>query len=82
MSPAYQKKELRENLGNVEIVFNKYHAVAMVVDTVEKIRKNKANQGENEFKMKLKASHWKFRKNLSNLTKSQTEQLKEFDLEN
>jgi transposase len=79
MSPAYQKG-VRENLGNAEIVFDKYHAVAMVNDAVDKVRKAEANQGDKDFKKELKASCWIFRKNPSNLTKGQTQQLEELDL--
>ncbi|XOV72352.1 MAG: ISL3 family transposase [Verrucomicrobiota bacterium] len=81
MSPAYQKG-VRENLGNAEIVFDKYHAVAMVNDAVDKVRKAEANQGDKDSKKELKASRWIFRKNPSNLTKSQTQQLEELDLKN
>jgi len=81
MSPAYQKG-VRENLGNAEIVFDKYHAVAMVNDAVDKVPKAEANQGDKDFKKELKASRWIFRKNPSYLTKSQTQQLEELDLKN
>ena len=42
MSPEYLKV-IRENLGNAEIVFGKYHAVGMVNDAVVKVRKAESN---------------------------------------
>jgi transposase len=54
----------------------------MVNDAVDKVRKAEANQGDKDFKKELKASRWIFRKNPSNLTKSQTQQLEELDLKN
>ena len=52
------------------------------IDAVDKVRKAEANQGDKDFKKELKASRWIFRKNPSNLTKSQTLQLEELDLKN
>ena len=81
MSPAYQKG-VRENFGNAEIVFDKYQAVAMVNDTVDKVRKAETNQWHKDSKKELKASRWIFRKNPANLTQSQIQQLEELDLKN
>ena len=38
MSPAYQKG-VRENFGNAEIVFDKFHVVSQVTQAVDEVRK-------------------------------------------
>ncbi|MDA7535292.1 transposase [Verrucomicrobia bacterium] len=45
MSPAYQK-EIRDNLGNAKIVFDKFHTVALINDAVDKVRRTEAQQGD------------------------------------
>ena len=43
MSPAY-RKGVRENFGNAQIVFDKFHVVSQVVQAVEEVRRKEARQ--------------------------------------
>jgi transposase len=81
MSPAY-RKWVQGNLGNAQIVFDKYHTVAMDNDAVDKVRRAEARLDEKAFKEQLKGSRWIFRKNPVNLTDKQTQQLGSLDLKN
>jgi transposase len=81
MRRAYQKG-VRENLGNAQIIFNKYHAVAMVNEAEDKLRKAEARRRDQCFKKELKATRWIFRKNSENMTQKQTQQLEALDMEN
>ena len=81
MRRAYQKG-VRENLGNAQIILNKYHAVAMVNEAEDKLRKAEARRRDQCFKKELKATRWIFRKNSENMTQKQTQQLEALDMEN
>lgn len=69
MSPAYIKG-VRENLGNAEIVFDKFHVVREVNEAVEKVRRLEA-QGGGEAPSWLKRTQWIWRKNPENWTESE-----------
>jgi transposase len=61
MSPAYQKG-VRENFGNAQVVFDKFHVVSHVVQAVEQVRREEARGGV-EIKEQLKKTAWLWRKN-------------------
>jgi len=80
MSPAY-RKGVRENLPNAQVVFDKYHVVALVNGAVDEVRRAEARHSP-ELKQQLKDSRWIWRKNPGNLTDRQQDQLAELDQEN
>lgn len=80
MSPAYQKG-VRENLPNAQVVFDKYHVIALVNAAVEEVRRAEARQSP-QSRQQLKGSRWVIRKNPANLSKQQQEQLAGLDLAN
>lgn len=73
MSPAYQKG-VRENLGNAEIVFDKFHVIQTLNEAVEAVRRLEARQSA-EKNAALSKSQWVFRKNMENHTDEQTRRL-------
>jgi transposase len=68
VSAAYQKG-IRDNLRNAIIVFEKFHTVALTNDSVDKVRRTEAQQGDKVFKKQFKGSRWLFRKKTGNLAK-------------
>ncbi len=80
MSKAYQKG-VRDNLGNAEIVFDKFHVVAQVSKAVDKVRRAEIRSDET-IKNQLKGNRWIFLKNPKNLTEQQEAKLEELDLKN
>ena len=79
MSPAY-RKGVRENLPNAQLVFDKYHVVALVNGAVDEVRRAEARQADEAGRRELKDSRWIFRKNPENLTDKQQARLAEMDL--
>jgi transposase len=61
MSPAYQKG-VRENFGNAQIVFDKFHVVSQVVKAVDEVRRKEA-RADDEARQQLEHSSWLWRKN-------------------
>ncbi|HIG31039.1 MAG TPA: ISL3 family transposase [Verrucomicrobiales bacterium] len=80
MSPAY-KKGVRENLGNAQIVFDKFHGVAQVGEAVDKVRRAEIRSDE-ELRKQLKGTRWIFLKNPQNLTDNQKVEWEELGLKN
>ena len=80
MSPAYQKG-IRENFGNAQIVFDKFHVIQALNEAVEAVRRLEAQAGAEQQKA-LAKSQWIFRKNLENHTDEQTLRLAELDRQN
>lgn len=62
MSPAYIKG-VRENLGNAQIVFDKFHVLADVNQAVDKVRRAESQSGAGAA---LAKTLWLWRKNLEN----------------
>jgi len=56
MSPAYQKG-VRENFGNAQIVFDKFHVVSQVVQAVEEVRRKEARQ-DAQAREQLERTSW------------------------
>lgn len=81
MSPAY-RKGVRENLGNAEVVFDKFHVVAQVSDAVDQVRRAETRAGDAKVQAHLKESRWVFLKNPENLTEKQQDKLEALDGEN
>lgn len=69
MSPAYIKGA-KENLGNAEIVFDKFHVLREVNEAVEKVRRLEA-QASGSAKGWLAKTQWIWRKNPENWTDSE-----------
>jgi len=61
MSPAYQKG-VRENFGNAQIVFDKFHVVSQVVKAVDEVRRKEART-DDLARQQLEHSSWLWRKN-------------------
>ena len=61
MSPAYQKGA-RDNFGNAQIVFDKFHVVSQVVQALEEVRRKEVRQ-DAQAREQLERSSWLWRKN-------------------
>ena len=61
MSPAYQKG-VRENFGNAQIVFDKFHVVSQVVQAVDEVRRKEV-RADAQAREQLERSSWLWRKN-------------------
>lgn len=79
MSAAYQKG-VRENLPNAQVVFDKFHVVALVGGAVDEVRRAEVRQADEAGRKELKDSLWIIRKNPENLTAEQQARLAEMDL--
>jgi transposase len=66
MSPAY-KKGVKENFGNAQVVFDKFHVVSQVVDGVEEVRRLES-RSDAQAKRQLEKTRWLWRKNPENWT--------------
>ncbi len=66
MSPAYQKG-VRENLGNAQIVFDKFHVISQVVKAVDEVRRRESKQDATA-RAELARTSWLWRKNPENGT--------------
>jgi len=61
MSPAYQKG-VRDNFGNAQVVFDKFHVVSQVVKAVDEVRRKEARQ-DAAARADLERTSWLWRKN-------------------
>jgi transposase len=77
MSPAYIKG-VKENLGNAEIVFDKFHVIAQINEGVEKVRRLEAQASETARRSLLK-TQWIWRKNPENWTDKEAVRMSELD---
>lgn len=77
MSPAYIKG-VNENLGNAEIVFDKFHVIAQVNEGVEKVRRIEAQASEAARKS-LSKTQWIWRKNPENWTDKEAVRMSELE---
>lgn len=78
MSAAYIKG-VRENLGNAQVVFDKYHVVSQVVAAVDEVRRREVRQ-DAAAREQLEKSCWLWRKNPEGWTQREAarwEQLKD-----
>jgi len=71
MSPAYQKG-VRENFGNAQIVFDKFHVVTQVVQAVEEVRRKETRQ-DARAREQLERTSWLWRKNPERWTAKEQE---------
>jgi transposase len=69
MSPAYIKG-VRENLGNAQIVFDKFHVLADVNQAVDKVRRAEAQSSASAGTV-LAKTRWLWRKNPQNWTEKE-----------
>jgi transposase len=77
MSPAFIKG-VRENFGNAQLVFDKFHVIQEANAGVESVRRLEAQ--EDEFKAEqLAKTQWIFRKNPESHTERETERLEQMD---
>jgi transposase len=79
MSPAYTRG-VRENLGNAEIVYDKFHVTALANTAVDEVRRKEARSGDSETQAQLKKTRYVFLKNPENLTENEAARLEELDL--
>lgn len=78
MSPAYQKG-VRENFGNAQVVFDKFHVVSQVSQAVEAVRRLEVRQ-DAAAREQLAKTCWLWRKNPEGWTEKESrrwEQLKD-----
>ncbi|MGA2868114.1 MAG: ISL3 family transposase [Verrucomicrobiota bacterium] len=61
MSPAYAKG-VRENFGNAQLVFDKFHVVSQVTQAVDEVRRKEARQ-DAQAREQLERTSWLWRKN-------------------
>lgn len=71
MSPAYIKG-VRENFGNAQVVFDKFHVVSQVVAAVEEVRRKEARQ-DVQAREQLERTSWLWRKNPETWTEAEHE---------
>lgn len=71
MSPAYMKG-VRENFGNAQVVFDKFHVVSQVVAAVEEVRRKEARQ-DAQAREQLERTSWLWRKNPETWTETEQE---------
>jgi transposase len=71
MSPAYQKG-VRENFGNAQVVFDKFHVVSQVVQAVEEVRRKETRQ-DALAREQLAQTSWLWRKNPETWTAGEQE---------
>jgi transposase len=71
MSPAYQKG-VRQNFGNAQIVFDKFHVVTQVVQAVEEVRRKETRQ-DAVAREQLERTSWLWRKNPERWTAKEQE---------
>lgn len=71
MSPAY-RKGIRENFGNAQVVFDKFHVVSQVVQALEEVRRKEARQSALA-REQLEQTSWLWRKNPERWTERQQE---------
>ena len=77
MSPAY-RKGVRENFGNAQLVFDKFHVIQEVNDGVESVRRLETQEDETKARA-LAKSQWIFRKNPENHTEREVNRLEQMD---
>jgi len=77
MSPAYGKG-VRENFGNAQLVFDKFHVIQAVNDGVEAVRRLEVQEDEAK-RHQLARSQWIFRKNPEHHTEQEVNRLAQMD---
>jgi transposase len=77
MSPAFIKG-VRDNFGNAELVFDKFHVIQEANEGVERVRRLEAQQDELKARQ-LAKSQWIFRKNPETHTEREVERLDQMD---
>ncbi len=71
MSPAYQKG-VRENFGNAQVVFDKFHVVSQVTQAVDEVRRKEVRQ-DTHARAELERTSWLWRKNPESWTAQEGE---------
>lgn len=77
MSPAFIKG-VRDNFGNAQLVFDKFHVIAEANEGVEAVRRLETQEDELKASQ-LAKSQWIFRKNPETHTQRETERLGQMD---
>ena len=79
MSPAYIKG-VSDNLGNAQVVFDKFHVIQYVVEACDQIRKieSRSDAGKREL---LERTRWMWLKNRANWTEKETHKWESMSLE-
>lgn len=71
MSAAYIRG-VKDNLGNAQIVFDKFHLVSHAVEAVDKVRRKEA-RSEGPVREQLEQTRWLWRKNPENWTEREAD---------
>jgi len=79
MSPAYIKG-VSDNLGNAQVVYDKFHVIQNVVEACDRVRKveSRSNAGKRDL---LERTRWMWLKNRVNWTEKETQKLESMALE-
>ena len=78
-SPAYTKG-VASNLGNAQVVYDKFHVIQNVVEACDQVRKaeSRSDAGKREL---LERTRWMWLKNRANWTEKETHKLESMSLE-
>jgi transposase len=79
MSPAYVRG-VKDNFGNADLVFDKFHVIQTANDGVERVRRLEAQADELKAQQ-LTKSQWIFRKNPEDHTEKELTRLEQMDWE-
>ena len=79
MSPAYIKG-VSNNLGNAQVVYDKFHVIQNVVEACDRVRKveSRSNAGKRDL---LERTRWMWLKNRANWTEKETHKWESMSLE-
>jgi len=79
MSPAYIKG-VSDNLGNAQVVYDKFHVIQNVVEACDRVRKveSRSNAGKRD---QLERTRWMWLKNRTNWTEKETHKWESMSLE-
>jgi transposase len=79
MSPAYIKGVI-DNLGNAQVVYDKFHVIQNVVEACDRVRKveSRSNAGKRD---QLERTRWMWLKNRTNWTEKETHKWESMSLE-
>ena len=79
MSPAYIKG-VSDNLGNAQVVYDKFHVIQNVVEACDRVRKveSRSNAGKRDL---LERTRWMWLKNRVNWTEKETQKWESMSLE-
>ena len=79
MSPAYTRG-VQDNLGNAQIVYDKFHVTALANEAVDEVRRKETRSGDADAQAQLAKTRYLFLKNPDNLSESEAARMQALDL--